>query len=44
MPANTGRAEGGSKIWLPAVEHFLKEYGVAFQAVNPVRPVLAGSK
>jgi dienelactone hydrolase len=36
-------ASGGSKIWLPAVEHFLKEYGVPFQALTPVRPVLAGS-
>jgi dienelactone hydrolase len=36
-------AEGGSKIWLPAVEHFLKEYGVPFQSLTPVRPVLAGS-
>ncbi len=37
-------AEGGSKIWVPAVEHFLKEYGVPFQSLAPVRPVLAGSK
>jgi dienelactone hydrolase len=37
-------ASGGSKIWLPAVEHFLKVYGVPFQALTPVRPVLAGSK
>jgi len=37
-------AQGGSKIWLPAVEHFLKEYGVPFQALIPARPVLAGSK
>ena len=27
-------AEGGAKIWLPAVEHFLKEYGVPFQALR----------
>jgi dienelactone hydrolase len=36
-------AEGGSKIWLPAVEHFLKEYGVPFQSLTPARPVFAGS-
>lgn len=36
-------AEGGVKIWLPAVEHFLKEYGVPFQALSPTRPVLAGT-
>jgi len=36
-------AQGGSKIWLPAVEHFLKEYGVPFQSLAPARPVFAGS-
>jgi dienelactone hydrolase len=37
-------AEGGAKIWLPAVEHFLKEYGVPFQTTPPsARPVFAGS-
>jgi len=36
-------AEGGAKVWLPAVEHFLKEYGVPFQALSPTRPVFAGA-
>ena len=37
-------AEGGAKIWLPAVEHFLKEYGVPFQTMPPsARPVFAGT-
>lgn len=36
-------AEGGAQIWLPAVEHFLKVYGVPFQALTAARPVFAGT-
>lgn len=36
-------SEGGSKVWVPAVETFLKEYGVPFKELSPARPVFAGT-
>jgi dienelactone hydrolase len=36
-------SEGGAKVWLPAVESFLKEYGVPFKELSPARPVFAGT-
>jgi len=35
-------AEDGAKVWLPAVESFLKEYGVPFQQQPLAKPVVAG--
>src|SRR5262245_38953747 len=35
-------AEDGAKVWVPAVEQFLKEYGVPFQARPVAKPVAVG--
>src|SRR5262245_6059571 len=35
-------AEDGQKVWVPAVENFLKEYGVPFQTRPTLKPVVAG--
>jgi|SRR6478609_2773968 dienelactone hydrolase len=36
-------AEGGAKVWLPAVEHFFKEYNVPFRSDPAPRPIFAGT-